>query len=143
MLPTGELRKGVAIILDGELMRIVEQNHVKQGRGSAFVRLTLRNVRTGAITTRTFQAGEKFAVAELETKKVQYLYHEGDDFYFMDNETYDQPVVSRAMHSPSSPASTWRKASEPRANTTRRSCRRRRVTTPSTSPARSRPPWST
>src|SRR5437867_7719216 len=97
MLPTGELRKGVAIILDGELMRIVEQNHVKQGRGSAFVRLTLRNVRTGAITTRTFQAGEKFAVAELETKKVQYLYHEGDDFYFMDNETYDQPVVSRAI----------------------------------------------
>ena len=97
MVSTGELRKGQTIILDGELMRIVEYNHVKQGRGTAFVRLIMRNVRSGATTTRTFMAGEKFQEAQLETKKVQYLYREGDNFYFMDTATYEQPVVSAAI----------------------------------------------
>lgn len=97
MVSTGELRKGLTIILDGELMRIVEYNHVKQGRGTAFVRLTMRNVRTGATTTRTFMAGEKFPLAQLETRKVQYLYREGDSFYFMDTDTYEQPVVGAAI----------------------------------------------
>ena len=97
MISTGELRKGLTIIFDGELMRIVEYNHVKQGRGTAFVRLTLRNVRTGATIIKTVMAGEKFPVAQLETKKVQYLYREGDNFYFMDTETYEQPVVGAAI----------------------------------------------
>lgn len=97
MVSTGDLRKGLTIILDSELMRIMEYNHVKQGRGTAFVRLTLRNVRTGATTTKTVMAGEKFPVAELETKKVQYLYREGDHFYFMDTATYEQPIVGAAI----------------------------------------------
>jgi elongation factor P len=94
MVSTGELRKGLTIIREGELMRIVEFQHVKQGRGSAYVRLTLRNVRTGATVNTTVQAGEKFPVAQLEKKTVQYLYREDDNFYFMDTATYDQPVVN-------------------------------------------------
>jgi elongation factor P len=97
MISTGELRKGLTIIFDDELMRIVEYNHVKQGRGTAFVRLTLRNVRTGSTTIKTVMAGEKFPVAQLETKKVQYLYREDDNFYFMDTETYEQPVVNATV----------------------------------------------
>ncbi len=97
MVSTGELRKGLTIIRDGELMRIVEFQHVKQGRGSAYVRLTLRNVRTGATVNTTGQAGEKFPVALLEKKTVQYLYREGDNFYFMDTATYEQPVVGIAI----------------------------------------------
>jgi elongation factor P len=97
MVSTGELRKGLTILLDGELTKIIDYNHVKQGRGTAFVRLTLRNVRTGATTVKTFMAGEKFPVARLETKKVEFLYREGDDFVFMDTETYEQPAVAAAL----------------------------------------------
>jgi elongation factor P len=93
MVSTGELRKGLTILLDGELTKIIDYNHVKQGRGTAFVRLTLRNVRTGSTTVKTFMAGEKFPIARLETKRVEFLYREGDDFTFMDVETYEQPVV--------------------------------------------------
>jgi len=93
MISTGELRKGLTIIREGELMRIVDFQHVKQGRGSAYVRLTLRNMRSGATVNTTVQAGEKFPVAQLEKKTVQYLYREGDTFYFMDTATYEQPAV--------------------------------------------------
>jgi len=93
MISTGELKKGLTIIYDNELMRIADFQHVKQGRGSAYVRLTLRNVRSGATVNTTVQAGEKFAVAELEKKTVQFLYREEDTFYFMDTETYEQPAV--------------------------------------------------
>ncbi len=94
MVDTGSMRKGITIIMDGELYKIMEYNHVKQGRGTAFVRLTLRNVRTGATTVKTVMAGERFEQARLETKKVTFLYRDGDDFHFMDQETYDQPMVS-------------------------------------------------
>src|ERR687885_2799937 len=97
MVSTGELRKGLAIIRDGALMRIVEFQHVKQGRGSAYVRLTLRNVRTGATVNTTVQAGEKFPVAQLEKKTVQFLYREDNTFYFMDTATYEQPAVGLAI----------------------------------------------
>ena len=93
MVDTGSMRKGITIIMDGELYKIMEYNHVKQGRGTAFVRLTLRNVRTGSITVKTAMAGERFEQARLENRKVTFLYRDGDQFYFMDQETYDQPVV--------------------------------------------------
>ena len=93
MVDTGSMRKGITIIIDGELYKIIEYNHVKQGRGTAFVRLTLRNVRTGSTTVRTVMAGERFEQARLEHRKVTFLYRDGDQFYFMDQETYDQPVV--------------------------------------------------
>ena len=97
MVTTGDLKRGLTIIYGGELMRIVEFQHVKQGRGSAYVRLTLRNVRTGATVNTTVQAGEKFPSAQLEKKTVQYLYREGDTFFFMDTETYEQPAVGAAL----------------------------------------------
>jgi len=97
MISTGELKKGLTILYDGALMRIVDFQHVKQGRGSAYVRLTLRNVRTGATVNTTVQAGEKFDVAELERKTVQFLYREDDTFFFMDTATYEQPAVGIAI----------------------------------------------
>ena len=97
MISTGELRKGLTMIYGGDLMRIVEFQHVKQGRGSAYVRLTLRNVRSGATVNTTVQAGEKFPLAQLEKKTVQFLYREGDNFYFMDTATYEQPIVGTEL----------------------------------------------
>jgi elongation factor P len=97
MISTGELRKGLTMIYGGDLMRIVEFQHVKQGRGSAYVRLTLRNVRTGATVNTTVQAGEKFPLAQLEKKTVQFLYRDGDNFYFMDTATYEQPIVGAGI----------------------------------------------
>ena len=93
MVDTGSMRKGITILIDGELYKIMEYNHVKQGRGTAFVRLTLRNVRTGSTTVKTVMAGERFERARLENKKVTFLYRDGDQFNFMDSETYDQPIV--------------------------------------------------
>src|SRR5919206_4870518 len=97
MISTGELKKGLTILYEGDLMRIADFQHVKQGRGSAYVRMTLRNVRTGATVNTTVQAGEKFPLAQLEKKTVQFLYREGDNFYFMDTATYEQPVVGAAI----------------------------------------------
>ena len=97
MISTGELKKGLTILYDDALMRIVDFQHVKQGRGSAYVRMTLRNVRSGATVNTTVQAGEKFSVAQLEKKTVQFLYREDDNFYFMDTTTYEQPVVGAAI----------------------------------------------
>src|SRR5687768_8260155 len=93
MISTGEIKKGSTILLEGELMKVLEANHVKMGRGTAIVRLTLYNLRSGSNTTKTFMAGTKFEVARMERKTVQFLYQDGDDFHFMDLETYDQPVV--------------------------------------------------
>ena len=90
MISTGELRKGVAIELDGELWQILDYHHIKMGRGSAQVRITLRNVRRGQTVERSFQAGTKWPRAQLEQRPVQFLYRDGDDFHFMDNDTYDQ-----------------------------------------------------
>jgi elongation factor P len=94
MVDTGSMRKGITIILDGELYKVLEHEHNKQGRGTANVRLTLRNVRTGSTIVKTVMAGERFEQARLENKKVQYLYRDGDDFYFMDQETFEQPMVN-------------------------------------------------
>ena len=90
MISTGELRKGVTIELDGELWQILDYHHIKMGRGSAQVRITLRNVKRGQTVERSFQAGTKWPRAQLEQRPVQFLYRDGDDFHFMDNDTYDQ-----------------------------------------------------
>ena len=95
VVDTGGLRKGLTIEMDNELVRIMEYQHIKQGRGSAFVRVTMRNLRTGSTTERTFQAGSKFTVARLERRSVQFLYEEAGDYYFMDTETYEQFPLPR------------------------------------------------
>lgn len=97
IIDTGGLRKGLTVEMDNQLVRVVDYQHVKQGRGSAFVRLTMRNLRTGATTERTFQAGTKFTVARLERQTIQFLYREEDQFHFMDTETYEQFPLPREV----------------------------------------------
>jgi elongation factor P len=93
MISTGELRKGVAIELDGELWQILDYHHIKMGRGSAQVRITLRNIKRGQTIERSFQAGTKWPRAQMERRPVQFLYRDGDDFHFMDTDTYDQFMI--------------------------------------------------
>ena len=90
MISTGDLRKGVAIELDGELWQILDYHHIKMGRGSAQVRIKLRNIKRGQTVERTFQAGEKWPRAYLDRRQVQFLYRDGRDFHFMDTESFDQ-----------------------------------------------------
>jgi elongation factor P len=94
VIDTGEIKKGVIIELDGQLMKVLDWTHIKMARGSAQVRMKLQNVRRGDIVERTFQAGTRWPRARVEQRKVQYLYGDGDSFHFMDNETYDQFAVS-------------------------------------------------
>jgi elongation factor P len=94
MISTGELRKGVAIELDGELWQILDYHHIKMGRGSAQVRITLRNIKRGQTVERSFQAGTKWPRASMEKRPVQFLYRDGSDFHFMDTDTYDQFVLT-------------------------------------------------
>jgi elongation factor P len=93
MISTGELRKGVTIELDGELWQILDYHHIKMGRGSAQVRITLRNVKRGQTIERSFQAGTKWPRAQLEQRPVQFLYRDADEFHFMDISNYDQFVL--------------------------------------------------
>jgi elongation factor P len=94
MISTGELKKGVVIELEGDLWQILDYHHIKMGRGSAQVRIKFRNVRKQSIVEKTFQAGEKFPRATMERRTAQFLFAEGDDYTFMDTETYDQFVIT-------------------------------------------------
>jgi elongation factor P len=96
MIDTGDLRKGLTIDLDGRLVKVIEYSHNKQGRGSAQVRMTLRDLRTGSLTQQTVQAGAKFTPVRLERQHVQYLYPDGDQWHFMDTETFEQIVLNAA-----------------------------------------------
>jgi len=90
MISTNDFRSGVVVQLDGDLYAVVQSQHVKRGRGSAYVRAKVRNLKTGAITERTFNAGERVPLVYLERKTMQYLYHQGGQYVVMDNETYEQ-----------------------------------------------------
>src|SRR3954470_15451802 len=94
MIDTGDLRKGATMEFDGRLVKVVDYAHNKQGRGSAQVRLTLRDLRTGAMTQHSVQAGTKFAPVRLERQHVQFLYNENDHYHFMDTDTFDQLVLN-------------------------------------------------
>jgi elongation factor P len=97
VISTGEIRKGIVFELDGQPVRVLDWSHIKMARGSAQVRLKIQNVRSGAITERTFQAGTRWPRARVEQRKVQYLYSDGDAYHFMDAETYDQFAISAAQ----------------------------------------------
>ena len=86
----GDFRNGTTFEMEGNVFRVVEFQHVKPGKGSAFVRTKLKNVITGATLEKTFNPSDKFPGAEIEKKAMQYLYNDGGLYYFMDNETYDQ-----------------------------------------------------
>ncbi len=91
---TNDLKTGMALDLDGDLVQVVDFQHVKPGKGGAFVRTTLRNMRTGAVVDRTFRAGERVDRAFIEKREQQFLYRDGTDYVVMDNESYEQSNVS-------------------------------------------------
>jgi elongation factor P len=97
MISTSDLHKGVVIELDGDLWQILDYHHLKIGRGSAQVRIKLRNVKRGATVERSFQAGDRWPRVQLEHRQIQFMYQDGDDFHFMETESYEQFSVNRAQ----------------------------------------------
>lgn len=90
MITAGDFRNGLTFDMDGNVMQIIEFQHVKPGKGAAFVRTKLRNVITGAVIEKTFNPTDKYPTALVERKEMQYLYNDGELYYFMDMETYEQ-----------------------------------------------------
>jgi elongation factor P len=95
MISAGDFRKGITFDIDGQVYTIVDFQHVKPGKGSAFVRTKIKNIITGAVVERTFNPTDKVERAHIETKDMQYLYSDGELYYFMDNETYEQLPLDR------------------------------------------------
>lgn len=92
-ISTADFKNGICIEYNNKLWTIVEFQHVKPGKGGAFVRTKLRDIRSGRVVEYTFNSGTKFDSVRLETHKMQYLYNDGADFYFMDNDTYEQEQI--------------------------------------------------
>ncbi|OEF95505.1 elongation factor P [Vulcanibacillus modesticaldus] len=90
MISTNDFRTGLTIEVDGDIWQVIDFQHVKPGKGAAFVRSKLKNMRNGSVQEKTFRAGEKIPRAHIETREMQYLYNSGDEYTFMDTETYDQ-----------------------------------------------------
>lgn len=90
MISVNDFKTGLTIEVDGGIWRVVDFQHVKPGKGAAFVRSKLKNLRTGAVQEKTFRAGEKVAKAQIDNKKMQYLYDDGDNYVFMDMQSYEQ-----------------------------------------------------
>lgn len=95
MITAGEFRNGATFELDGQIFQVVEFQHVKPGKGAAFVRTKMRNIITGATVERTFNPTDKMPKAHIERKDMQYLYNDGDLYYFMDTETFEQTPISK------------------------------------------------
>ena len=91
----GDFRNGTTFEMDGNVYRVVEFQHVKPGKGSAFVRTKIKNVINGNVIEKTFNPSEKYPAAEIEKKEMQYLYEDSGIYYFMDNETYDQIPLNK------------------------------------------------
>ncbi len=90
---TADFKNGMCIINNGKMCTIVEFQHVKPGKGGAFVRTKLKDIKSGRVVDYTFNSGTKFDSVRLETSKLQYLYNDGEDYYFMDNDTYEQQAI--------------------------------------------------
>ena len=101
MISAGDFRNGVTFELDGQVVQVIEFQHVKPGKGAAFVRVKMKNVVTGAVTETSFNPTAKFEEAFVERREMQYLYNDGDLYYFMDNETYEQIPISASTLSDS------------------------------------------
>ena len=95
MVSAGDFRNGVTFDMDGNVYQIIEFQHVKPGKGAAFVRTKIRNVITGAVTERTFNPSDKYPTAYIERKDMEYLYSDGDLYYFMDPETFDMTPLNK------------------------------------------------
>jgi len=97
MISTGEIKRGITIELDRTLYQVVEFQHIKMGRGSAQLRMKLRNVRRGDLIEKTVQAGERFQRARLDHRNVQFMYRDGTHYHFMDTATYDQLALDESL----------------------------------------------
>jgi elongation factor P len=98
MISAGDFRNGITFEMDGQIYQVVEFQHVKPGKGSAFVRTKYRNVKTGSVVERSFNPNEKFERAQLDRADMTYLYHDGDLYYFMDVNTYEQiPFMAQSL----------------------------------------------
>ncbi len=97
MISVNDFRTGLTIELDGELYTVVDFLHVKPGKGSAFVRSKLKNIRTGYVIEKTFNAGEKVSLARIDTREMQYLYKSDTDYVFMDMENYEQLTLNEEL----------------------------------------------
>ncbi|NPV26205.1 MAG: elongation factor P [Firmicutes bacterium] len=95
MISTNDFRTGLTIELEGEVWVVTDFQHVKPGKGAAFVRSKLKNVKTGAVVEKTFRAGEKLPRARLDRREMQYLYNDGENYVFMDNENYEQITMDK------------------------------------------------
>jgi len=95
-ITTNDLKTGMHLEVEGNLVQVVDFQHVKPGKGHAFVRTTLKNARSGAVVDKTFRAGEKVERVTVDKREMQYLYNDGSEYVFMDNETYDQLQVPTA-----------------------------------------------
>lgn len=97
MISVNEFKTGLTIIVDNDIWRVVDFQHVKPGKGAAFVRSKLKNLRTGAVQEKTFRAGEKVGKAQIDNKKMQYLYESSGSYVFMDLNTYEQIEIPEAQ----------------------------------------------
>ena len=97
MISTNDFKNGISIVIDGTLFQIVEFQHIKPGKGGAFVRTKLRNMRNKAVIDKTFRAGEKIQDAFIETKRIQYMYNSGDTYFFMDTESFEELHVAKNL----------------------------------------------
>ena len=97
MISSNDFKTGLTIEVDGDIFQVVEFQHVKPGKGSAFVRTKLKNLKTGATIERKFNAGERVARARLDRREMQYLYKDGDQYVLMDNENYEQITLTEAQ----------------------------------------------
>ena len=95
MVSAGDFKNGLTLEIDGQVMQILEFQHVKPGKGAAFVRTKMKNIINGGVVEKTFRPTEKFPAARIDRKDQQYLYSDGDIYYFMDQETYEQMMVNK------------------------------------------------
>ena len=94
MISAGDFRNGLTVLIEGNIYQIIEFQHVKPGKGAAFVRTKLKNIKSGGVVEKTFRPTEKCPQARIDRKDMQYLYEDGDLYYFMDTETYDQVALN-------------------------------------------------
>lgn len=97
MLSASDFRKGLTFEMDGQIFTIVDFQHVKPGKGAAFVRTKIKNIMTGTVIEKSFNPTDKFPKAHIERKQMQYLYEDGDLYYFMDNDTYEQIPLNKGQ----------------------------------------------
>ena len=97
MINVSDFRNGITFEMDGKVMQIIEFQHVKPGKGAAFVRVKMRNVITGGVTETTFNPSDKYPTAYIERKKMEYSYNDGDLYYFMDGETYELIPIEKGL----------------------------------------------